>query len=131
MKSAPFEYRAPDSVDETVALLSEYGDDAKVLAGGQSLVPLMSLRLAHPAVLVDLNGIAELGAIGSDDGRVTIRAIARERAGSLVVERCPAHLKSPVDVWGDVGDAIGIMRRIKAKLDPAGILNPGRFVGGI
>ena len=52
-----FEYMAPTSVDEAVSLLTEHGDDAKVLAGGHSLIPLMRLRLASPAVLVDLGGI--------------------------------------------------------------------------
>ncbi len=60
-----------------------------------------------------------------------LRAIAREREGTLVIESCPSQLKSQIDVWGEAGDAIGIMRRIKAKLDPTGILNPGRFIGGI
>ena len=60
MKPNRFDYHDPATVDECVALLAEHGDDAKPLAGGQSLVPLMNLRLAAPAVLVDLNGIAEL-----------------------------------------------------------------------
>ena len=51
MKPAPFEYHCPRTVDEGTALLAEYGDDAKVLAGGQSLVPLMNMRLARPANL--------------------------------------------------------------------------------
>src|SRR5687767_14072850 len=80
MKPPPFEYHAPESLDEALTLLAEHGDEAKVLAGGQSLVPLMSLRLAHPAVLIDLNGIGEIAAIGNADGHVTIGAMARERA---------------------------------------------------
>ncbi|HET7640961.1 MAG TPA: FAD binding domain-containing protein, partial [Ktedonobacteraceae bacterium] len=55
MKPAPFEYFAPTSAEETCALLTSYGDDAKILAGGQSLVPLLALRLAQPAVLIDIN----------------------------------------------------------------------------
>lgn len=65
MKPAPFDYHAPDSIDEAVALLAQYGDDAKVLAGGQSLVPLLALRLAAPAHLVDIGRIASLQGIGS------------------------------------------------------------------
>ena len=60
MKPAPFDYYAPTSVDETCSLLAQYGGDAKLLAGGQSLVPLLALRLAQPAVLIDLNGVREL-----------------------------------------------------------------------
>ena len=63
MKPPPFEYHAPDSIDEALALLAEHGWDAKPLAGGQSLVPAMNFRLARPAVLVDLNRIEELAFI--------------------------------------------------------------------
>ena len=82
MKPPPFEYYAPTSVEEAAALLAEHGDDAKVLAGGQSLIPLLSLRLARPSVLVDLNGIAALSFI--DGG--TIGAMTRHRT----VERSAA-----------------------------------------
>ena len=57
MKPPPFEYHAPTTVAETVSLLSHYGEDAKVLAGGQSLMPLLNFRLARPAALVDINGV--------------------------------------------------------------------------
>ena len=60
MKSAPFAYDAPKTVDAAVALLAEYGADAKVLAGGQSLVPLMNMRLARPSVLIEISRIASL-----------------------------------------------------------------------
>src|SRR6185312_8552988 len=63
MKPPPFEYFSPTSVDECVSLLAEHGEDAKLLAGGQSLVPLMNLRLAAPEVLIDLNGVAELARV--------------------------------------------------------------------
>src|SRR5581483_3030663 len=66
LKPAPFEYHAPGTIAEAVGLLAELGDDARPLAGGQSLVPLMALRLSRRAHLVDLNGVAELAAIGSD-----------------------------------------------------------------
>lgn len=68
MKPAPFEYFAPTSAEETCALLTSYGDDAKILAGGQSLVPLLALRLAQPAVLIDINPVHELDYIQADDG---------------------------------------------------------------
>ena len=60
MKPAPFDYHRPRTLDEALALLAEHGGDAKPLAGGQSLIPAMNFRLATPAVLVDLNAIAEL-----------------------------------------------------------------------
>ncbi|HTN80330.1 MAG TPA: xanthine dehydrogenase family protein subunit M [Acidimicrobiales bacterium] len=79
MKPAPFVYVAPASLDEAVAALAEHGEDAKVLAGGQSLIPLLSLRLARPTALIDLNGVAELSSI-SANGAVTIGAMTRHRA---------------------------------------------------
>jgi 2-furoyl-CoA dehydrogenase FAD binding subunit len=63
MKPRPFDYARPDSADEAVALLGEHGDAARVLAGGQSLMAMMNLRLADPAVLVDISRIGELDAI--------------------------------------------------------------------
>ena len=68
MKPAPFRYERPETVEEAAALLAEHGDEAKVLAGGQSLVPLLNLRLARPAVLVDVNRVAGLDRV--EDGRV-------------------------------------------------------------
>jgi 2-furoyl-CoA dehydrogenase FAD binding subunit len=63
MKPRPFDYVRPDTVDEVLALLAEYGDDARLLAGGQSLLPMLNLRLIDPAVLIDIARIAELDAI--------------------------------------------------------------------
>jgi carbon-monoxide dehydrogenase medium subunit len=80
MKPAPFEYADPRTVDEAVALLATHGDDAKVLAGGQSLVPMLALRLARPSVVVDVNRIAGLDAITQSGTRVAIGALVRQRA---------------------------------------------------
>ncbi|MEM8934226.1 MAG: FAD binding domain-containing protein, partial [Acidobacteriota bacterium] len=66
MKPPAFDYFAPNTVDEALALLAEHGDEAKVLAGGQSLVPAMNFRLARPSVLVDLNRIDALAGITGD-----------------------------------------------------------------
>ncbi|MGB7034074.1 MAG: FAD binding domain-containing protein, partial [Xanthobacteraceae bacterium] len=63
MKPRPFDYVRPETVEEAVALLAEYGDDARVLAGGQSLVPMLNLRLIEPAVLIDISRIAEFDRI--------------------------------------------------------------------
>lgn len=79
MKPAPFEYHCPDSLDEVLALLEQHGYDAKLLAGGQSLVPMMNFRLAQPAMLVDLNRLPQLDSIVQDSsGGVKIGAMVRQ-----------------------------------------------------
>jgi carbon-monoxide dehydrogenase medium subunit len=78
MKLPLVEYEAPATVEEAVGLLAEYQDEASVLAGGQSLIPLMALRLARPAVLIDINGLSELSLVAVTDGRVAIGAMTRE-----------------------------------------------------
>ena len=83
MKPAPFDYLAATSAEEAIAALVQHGDEAKLLAGGQSLVPMLNLRLARPAVLVDINRAAELDYLRETDGRVHIGAIRRQ----AVVER--------------------------------------------
>jgi carbon-monoxide dehydrogenase medium subunit len=81
MKPAPFTYHAPTSVDEAVALLAQWGpQDGRVLAGGQSLIPTMAFRLARPAHLIDINGIAELARLFVKDGALTIGACVRHAA---------------------------------------------------
>lgn len=81
MKPAPFTYYCPDTLDAAVRLLDEHGDDGKILAGGQSLMPLMSLRLARPAVIVDMNRVPGLDRIEANrDGALTIGALTRQRA---------------------------------------------------
>jgi len=78
MKLPPVDYEAPKTVSEAVGLLAEYQDDASVLAGGQSLIPLLALRLARPAVLIDINGLAELSGVSAANGWVAIGAMTRE-----------------------------------------------------
>lgn len=79
MKPAPVDYVRPSSVDEAVALLAEHGDEAKVLAGGQSLVPLLNMRLARPTVLLDINYVVELDNLHRRDGAVGVGALVRQR----------------------------------------------------
>src|SRR5204863_5076521 len=67
MKPPVFEYHAPVSVDEAIALLTRYGGDGKVLAGGQSLMPLLNFRLSRPAAIIDLNGISSLAYVREDN----------------------------------------------------------------
>jgi CO/xanthine dehydrogenase FAD-binding subunit len=76
VKPPPFKYAAVDSVDETVRLLQEHGDEAKVLAGGQSLVPLLNMRLARPEVLIDINRVHSLAGVSSNDA-LTIGPLTR------------------------------------------------------
>jgi aerobic carbon-monoxide dehydrogenase medium subunit len=78
MKPAPFEYHAPDSVSDVVALLAEHGDEIKPLAGGQSLVPMLALRLTRFEHLVDLNRVDELNGIRRDNGTLTVGATTRQ-----------------------------------------------------
>jgi carbon-monoxide dehydrogenase medium subunit len=80
VKPAPFEYADPESLDETVGLLTQYGDDAKVLAGGQSLVPMLNLRLARPTLVVDINRIVDLDEIAVVSGALHVGALVRQRA---------------------------------------------------
>lgn len=92
MKPAPFEYFRPSSLEEAVALLQRYEGDAKLLAGGQSLIPLLNMRLARPSALVDLGGIAGLDEIKQDGQTLVLGAMVRHRSverSALVAERYP------------------------------------------
>ena len=89
MKPAPFQYHAPRTVADAVATLARLGPDAKVLAGGQSLVPVMAFRLARPAHLIDINGIDELDYVRSEGGWLRIGARTRHAAFHTAVEPGP------------------------------------------
>jgi aerobic carbon-monoxide dehydrogenase medium subunit len=78
MKLPSFDYKAPKTVSEAVELLGEHLDEASVLAGGQSLIPLLALRLAHPALLIDINGVDGLSGVSATDGWVAVGAMTRE-----------------------------------------------------
>jgi carbon-monoxide dehydrogenase medium subunit len=86
MKPAPFRYHAPRSLDECLELLATYGAEAKVLAGGQSLMPMMNFRLARPAALIDINYLRDLDYIALDDGTLRVGALTRQSR----LERHPA-----------------------------------------
>lgn len=79
MKPPPFDYSSPDTLEEALTILAEVGDEARPLAGGQSLIPLLSLRLARPSHLIDLAGIPGLNTIDATDGRLVVGAMVRER----------------------------------------------------
>jgi carbon-monoxide dehydrogenase medium subunit len=76
---APFEYQRAESIDDALTLLERYGEDARVVAGGHSLLPMMKLRLARPELLVDINDLTELDYVRLDGGRLRIGALTRHR----------------------------------------------------
>ena len=125
MIPAQFDYVAPESVDDAVAALAEAGEDAKVLAGGQSLIPLLRLRLSYPAVLVDLRRLEELRGVREDGDSLVIGAMTRHSDvldDPLVAQHAPllsaatAHVADPaVRHRGTLGGAM-------AHADPAGDL---------
>ena len=116
MKPAPFDYVRPATLDEALGVLRQRGDDAKVLAGGQSLVPLMNFRLARPAVIVDLNGLGDLAYIRPANGSLAVGAMTRQRTiekSAVVRERAPllaeatpliGHL--PIRTRGTIGGSL-------------------------
>lgn len=123
MKPAPFKYLAPKSLDEALEQLAEHGDEAKILAGGQSFVPIMNFRLAQPAVLIDLNGVQELYYIKRENGSgLKIGAMTRQREvernelvakhAPLVHETMPHIAHAQIRNRGTVGGSI-------AHADPA------------
>jgi aerobic carbon-monoxide dehydrogenase medium subunit len=92
MKPAPFAYVRAESVEHAVEVLREHGEEAKPLAGGQSLVPALNMRLARPSVLVDLNRVEGLAEIGEENGSITVGALARQSAAlraEVVRGSCP------------------------------------------
>ncbi len=122
MKPAPFQYFAPTTLDETLALLAEHGDSAKALAGGQSLVPMMNFRLVTPATLIDLNRVQELAYIQRRDGGLALGAMVRQRqlerdpaiarAAPLVAETMPFIAHAQIRNRGTLGGSL-------AHADPA------------
>ena len=92
MKAAAFDYLAPRSLDEAVEALSKHGDDARLLAGGQSLAPVLALRLASPTILIDLNRVEGLGGLEIEaDGSVLAGAMVRSRTLELSPELARAQ----------------------------------------
>jgi carbon-monoxide dehydrogenase medium subunit len=116
VKPPRFDYHAPDSIDHAVALLARYGGEAKVLAGGQSLMPMLNFRLTRPAALVDVNRIPALAYVREDDGTVAFGAMTRQRTiefSPVVAARLPllreatrwvGHL--PIRSRGTIGGSI-------------------------
>jgi aerobic carbon-monoxide dehydrogenase medium subunit len=125
MKLPPFDYEAPQTVSEAVELLAEYGDEASVLAGGQSLIPLLALRLARPAVLIDINGLDELSGVSSDDGWLAIGAMTREyvaEESERVAEAVPLLAAALPFIGHEAIRSRGTIGGSLAHADPAGEL---------
>jgi len=117
VKPPPFAYSAPGTVAEALRLLADLGTEGKVLAGGQSLVPMLNMRLAAPAHLVDINGLAgELGGIDVDDGGVRVGALARHAA----VERS-----------AEVAAVLPLLGQALAEVAHPVIRNRGTVVGSL
>ena len=92
MKPAPFSFVAPETLDEVLGAMAAHGEDARILAGGQSLVPLMNLRLARPEVVVSINRCGELDYIRLSDDRLVVGALVRQfdaETSPLVQAECP------------------------------------------
>jgi len=116
VKPPKFDYHAPASLEEALALLQRYGGDAKVLAGGQSLMPLLNFRLSRPAALVDLNRIPSLAYVREHDGQLRLGAMTRQRTiefSPMVAQKLPllreatkwvGHL--PIRTRGTIGGSI-------------------------
>jgi carbon-monoxide dehydrogenase medium subunit len=116
MKPAPFEYHAPRTVKESVLLLNEHADEAKILAGGQSLVPAMNFRIARPAHLIDINRVSELDYLTQSGSVLAIGALTRHD-----------QLESPV-VSGPLGQ---LLPEVARHLGHLPIRTRGTVVGSI
>jgi CO/xanthine dehydrogenase FAD-binding subunit/aerobic-type carbon monoxide dehydrogenase small subunit (CoxS/CutS family) len=106
MKPPPFRYECPTSLEEALALRAEHGDEARPLAGGQSLVPMLNMRLARPAVLVDLNGVGGYDGMSTAGGELEVGAMTRQRE----LERCGA-----ADAIGALSDALPLVGHIATR----------------
>ena len=122
MIPAPFAYHRPRSLDETLSLLAQLGEEARVVAGGHSLVPMMKLRLARPEHLVDLQDLAELRGIGLEGGDVAIGALTtqHELIGSeLLAAKCPIMRETALQIADPQVRYCGTLGGNVANGDPA------------
>src|SRR3954465_3439558 len=119
VKPSPFHYAAPATLDEALEVLAEVGDDAKVLAGGQSLLPILNMRLAAPAHLVDINRLAELAYVRAEEG-----AVGGVRVGALA-----RH--ADVECSGTAHDVVPLLRQALRLVAHPVIRNRGTTVGSL
>ena len=123
MLPARFDYHRPDTLDEALALLAEYGDDAKVLAGGMSLIPLMKLRFASPGHLIDINRIAELQGVSEGGGILHVKSVTRHaelERSDLLKARYPAMAAAAPLISDPIVRNLGTIGGSLAHGDPAG-----------
>jgi len=116
-----FDYHRPSSIDEAVKLLADLGEEARVLAGGHSLIPMMKLRMALPENLIDLQDIAELKGISEDGGTITIGAMTRQSeiiASALLAEKCPILRETALQIADPQVRNLGTMGGNVANGDP-------------
>ena len=116
-----FDYHRPSSVDEAVKLLADLGDEARVLAGGHSLIPMMKLRMALPENLIDLQDIAELKGISEADGTITIGAMVRQAeiiGSATLAEQCPILRETALQIADPQVRNLGTMGGNVANGDP-------------
>jgi carbon-monoxide dehydrogenase medium subunit len=127
MYPASFEYLAPNEVGEAIELLRQYGDEAKLLAGGQSLVPMMKLRVARPKYLIDIHRIADLNYIREEAGQIRCGAMARHvqiEESTLIREKIPILCEAASQI-GDVQVRNrGTLGGGLAEADPSGDYGP-------
>ncbi len=122
MIAAPFDYHRPSSLTDALSLLARHGEDARVLAGGHSLVPAMKLRLAEPRVLVDLSRVAELRGISEKDGRIVIGAMtthAELASSSVLAAKCPLFTETAPQIGDIQVRNMGTIGGSLAHADPA------------
>jgi carbon-monoxide dehydrogenase medium subunit len=123
MYPASFEYYAPSTLDEALSILDRYGDEAKVLAGGQSLIPLMKLRFAAPRAVVDINRVPGLDTIAEGDGEVRIGALVRHKAcerSELLRTRVPTMADAAPLISDPIVRNLGTVCGSLAHADPQG-----------
>jgi carbon-monoxide dehydrogenase medium subunit len=125
MKLPQVDYEAPATVGDAVDLLAEHEDEASVLAGGQSLIPLLALRLARPMVLIDINGLDELSGVSVTNGHVTVGALTREymaEESETVAEAVPLLAAALPLIGHEAIRSRGTIGGSLAHADPAGEL---------
>jgi len=123
MLPAPFEYHAPNTMDEALGLLDELGEDAKVLAGGQSLIPLLKLRFASPAHLVDINKIKDLDFLEERDGMLRVGPLFRHKSAersSLLASRYQVMADAAPQIADPIIRNRGTIAGSVAHADPSG-----------
>jgi CO/xanthine dehydrogenase FAD-binding subunit len=122
MKAAPFDYTRVTSIDEACRALADGGDDARIIAGGQTLVPLMAMRLARPTLLIDINGIAELSGVSVESSELVIGAGTRQAdvlASTIAKDNLPLLVDALSHVGHDQTRNRGTIGGSLANADPA------------